>query len=576
MSWRNWRVGNDWRSNASATIFVSENTVFRPCGEKMSFVSNLPKGWQATDLGSLFELKYGKSLPAQARDGIGFPVYGSNGVIGNHSEPIVARGGIVIGRKGSYGEVHWSDGSFSPIDTTYFIDEFFDQPARYWFYQLKHLPLSELNRSTAIPGLNREDTYSLEILLPPLAEQQQIATKLDELLGQVDIIKTRLDTIPKVLNRFRQSVLSAAMSGNLTEDWRKEKSFNLEEQYNELLKLKTENQKKIERTSNHEILMDLIPKHWLISNFDNLFRFIDYRGKTPNKSAFGKRLISAKNIKMGFIQNEPVEYISEKDYIFWMRRGFPKNGDIFFVTEGHTMGCAAINDRTDEFALAQRTITLQPYGKLQTKFFLFIMLTGSFQKLVELNATGSAARGIKAAKLRGLPIPFPSIEEQTEIVAQVEQLFAFADQVEQRVKDARKRVNRLTQSILTKAFSGELSADWRAQNPDLISGENSAEALLAKIKAEREALAKSKPTKPRIKKKTGESMKPKNIVPIIEALKAAGQPLSSQDLLTQAGYPGDADTDQLETFFLDIREQLNAKKITRERKGDMEFFAIAE
>jgi len=195
---------------------------------------------------------------------------------------------------------------------------------------------------------------------------------------------------------------------------------------------------------------------------------------------------------------------------------------------------------------------------------------------LEACAPATAQKNINLKVLDELLLPFPPIEEQTEIVAQAELLFAFANQVEQRVKDAHKRVNRLTQAILTRAFSGELTADWRAQNSDLISGENSAEALLTKIKTEREALAKNKPTKPRTIKKTGESMKPKNIMPIIEVLKAAGQPLSSQDLLTQAGYPGDADTDQLETFFLDIREQLNAKTITRERKGDKEFFAIAE
>ena len=67
--------------------------------------------------------------------------------------------------------------------------------------------------------------------------------------------------------------------------------------------------------------------------------------------------------------------------------------------------------------------------------------------------------------------------------------------IEQRVKDAQTRVNHLTQSILAKAFRGELTADWRTQNPELISGENSAEALLAKIKAERVANKPQKKTK---------------------------------------------------------------------------------
>jgi type I restriction enzyme, S subunit len=79
----------------------------------------------------------------------------------------------------------------------------------------------------------------------------------------------------------------------------------------------------------------------------------------------------------------------------------------------------------------------------------------------------------------------PPSDEQTEIVRRVEQLIAYADQIEQRIKDAQARVNHLTQSILAKAFRGELTAEWRAQNPDLISGGNSTEALLAKIQAKR-------------------------------------------------------------------------------------------
>lgn len=92
--------------------------------------------------------------------------------------------------------------------------------------------------------------------------------------------------------------------------------------------------------------------------------------------------------------------------------------------------------------------------------------------------------------------------EQTQIVRRVEELFAFADSIEQKNNAALDRVNNLTQSILAKAFRGELTADWRTQNPELISGENSAEALLEKIKAERETQAGKKKTAKKGKIKT--------------------------------------------------------------------------
>ena len=109
-------------------------------------------------------------------------------------------------------------------------------------------------------------------------------------------------------------------------------------------------------------------------------------------------------------------------------------------------------------------------------------------------AAGGNQPNLNLNKVRDIPVLLPPIEEQTEIVDRVEQLFTYAEQIEQRVKDAQARVNHLTQAILAKAFSGELTADWRAQNHELISGDNSASALLARIKAERETIAKPKNT----------------------------------------------------------------------------------
>lgn len=91
--------------------------------------------------------------------------------------------------------------------------------------------------------------------------------------------------------------------------------------------------------------------------------------------------------------------------------------------------------------------------------------------------------------------PMPHYKEQTEIVRRVDQLFAHADRIEQQVDQALARVNHLTQSILAKAFRGELTEQWRKDNPELISGENSAEALLERIKAERAAKAPAKRTR---------------------------------------------------------------------------------
>lgn len=109
------------------------------------------------------------------------------------------------------------------------------------------------------------------------------------------------------------------------------------------------------------------------------------------------------------------------------------------------------------------------------------------QYCYSVKSDGVSQSNINAQKLIAYPITVPPLPEQHEIVRRVEQLFAYADTIEKQVNNALDRVNNLTQSILAKAFRGELTAQWRAENPELISGENSAAALLEKIKAERAA-----------------------------------------------------------------------------------------
>ena len=95
-------------------------------------------------------------------------------------------------------------------------------PPRYWFYQLQNLGLRNLNRATAIPGLNREDAYLESVAVSSINEQKRIADKLDSVLARVDACRDRLDRVPAILKRFRQSVLAAATTGKLTEDWREQ------------------------------------------------------------------------------------------------------------------------------------------------------------------------------------------------------------------------------------------------------------------------------------------------------------------------------------------------------------------
>lgn len=329
-----------------------------------------------------------------------------------------------------------------------------------------------------------------ELFLPPLAEQKVIAEKLDELLAQVDILKTRLTTIPTLLKRFRQSVLAAAVSGKLTEEWRG-RSFttNVDESLNRILEARNKAIEGKNQQSKAHLTQEEypIPNEWKWVSLDSLtLKIVDGTHHTPTYLDDGVPFISVKDIRNGRIDFTNTKFISHKEHLELSKRCFVEVGDLL-ITKSGTIGRTAIVSTEKSFSLFVSVALLKPASNLVNMHFIDIALRKWVNEIdVSSRVVGSAIKNLHLQDMRVLAIPFPSVEEQTEIVRRVEQLFAFADQIEQQVKNAQSRVNNLTQSILAKAFRGELTADWRAANPDLITGENSAQALLAKIKAERD------------------------------------------------------------------------------------------
>ena len=329
---------------------------------------------------------------------------------------------------------------------------------------------------TLQPNLSPKDLARLYTAFPPLAEQKVIADKLDSLLAQVETTKARLDRVPDILKRFRQSVLAAAVSGRLTDKDGDFTSIHVED------------------TWSHDVEGR---KHWKSFKFSEVVKVIG--GSQPPKSEFRHeaaasyiRLIQIRDYKSDkhivYIPLDKAKRFVSKDDVMIGRYGPP----IFQILRGL------------EGAYNVALMKAEPNPDLIDKEYLYWYLQNyKLYSYIEAASDRTAGQsGVNKKHLESYPILLPPLDEQTEIVRRVEELFAFADAVEQKAQAATERVNKLTQSILAKAFCGELTADWRAANPDLISGENSAEALLEKIKAEREALKPKKKTRAKKVKKT--------------------------------------------------------------------------
>ena len=165
--------------------------------------------WQTKRLGDVLQLNYGKSLPLKNRVEGPIPVYGSNGVVGSHNEPIVDKPGLVVGRKGSAGEVHFSRGPFCPIDTTFYVtgDDAPGTDLEFLFYLLRYVDLTRITGDVGVPGLNREMAYMEPVRFPiALPEQKKIAHILSTVQRAIEaqerIIQTTTELKKALMNKL--------------------------------------------------------------------------------------------------------------------------------------------------------------------------------------------------------------------------------------------------------------------------------------------------------------------------------------------------------------------------------------
>ena len=363
-------------------------------------------------------------------------------------------------------------------------------------------------RGGAMPNVSLGDLSVLVAPIPPLAEQHRIVAKVDELMSLCDqleqhsepqldahkqLVETLLATLVESENAvelatnwqrlaehfdtlFSGALTSTAGIGNGGGEWAidrlKDTILQLavmgklvpqnpeDEPASELLKkIETEKAKLLQEgmktkasdmLKNEELYIQT-PSNWQWIRLGNLAKFIDYRGKTPTKINSGIRLITAKNIRKGYIDKNPEEFISESDYDTWMTRGFPRIGDMLFTTEA-PMGNAATIDLKNKFALAQRAICFQWHVPTVSKFMLLQVLAMPFQSQLLDQATGMTATGIKASKLKEIPVALPPVSEQHRIVAKVDELFALCDQLKTRLQAASETQLTLTEALVEQAL----------------------------------------------------------------------------------------------------------------------------
>lgn len=301
------------------------------------------------------------------------------------------------------------------VDTTKILPDYF----KYYFQTNRFFENVKNNTQGSVRNsLSFKALADFNYLLPPIEEQEEIIKILDNINK---IIKLNEDKLLEIHN------------------WRMyiEKNIFLNG---------------IKKESNQQTEIGKVPVTWKISKLNEITEYVDYRGKTPKKVDKGIVLVTAKNIKKGYIDYEiSKEYIEEQNYDNVMSRGKVRIGDVLITTEAPCGNVAQVDN--ENIALAQRVIKYR--GKdniILNEYLKYYMLGSNFQSRLNRLATGGTAQGIKGSVLHQMLIAYPLIEEQKEII----KVLKFYDELEKIFNKKIIYYKQLKKALMQKLLTGKV------------------------------------------------------------------------------------------------------------------------
>jgi type I restriction enzyme S subunit len=369
--------------------------------------------WRTEKFRDIAKVVYGKGLPKKARNLEGdFPVFGSGGEVGRHSESLVNQPTLVLARKGSIGNTFRVKSPSWPIDTVYYLENVkLDLDYLYYFLTAQRFK----NTATTIPSLRREDLEKIDVSFPENEkEQREIVAVLEAQFTRLDAAIKSLKTIKAKLETYRQSVLKAAFEGKIINVFK-----------------------------------------WAKVNVKDLGEIVT--GTTPSttkKEYYGKDYCFFKptDLNSGYRVQSSREMLSSEGIKH--ARILPAKS-ILVTCIGATIGKTGLS-RT-EGATNQQINAVIPDKKFCPEFLYYFFISKKMQKQIAENASSTTLPLLNKTKFMRLELTVPfKIAEQENIVAEIESRFSVIDKVEEAVDSALLKADRLRKSILKAAFEGKL------------------------------------------------------------------------------------------------------------------------
>ena len=401
----------------------------------------------------------------------------------------------------------------------------FNEYVYYYLKAAKHIA-EERASGTTFREISGSAFGKLPFPFAPLSEQHQIVAKVEELFSELDNGIESLKKAREQMKTYRQAVLKYAFEGKLTKEWRirqkelgnspepaeklleritKERERHYQRQLEDWKKAceqaktagkksppKPKKQKELPPLKEKELAeLPNLPERWGWCRLGYLSYLIT-KGASPNWQGFNYvtdpnqiLFITSENIKNNYIDLDSPKYL-ENAFSLKQKNSILQYGDVLLNIVGASIGRAAIYNLNFNANINQ-AVSLIRLVDSSLRSFISIFLNTSFAtEYYNSKKVDFARANLSLVDVSNIPIPLCSKEESNLLASEIESRLSVCDKLEKTIEDSLKKAEALRQSILKKAFNGELTQEWREKHPELISGENSAESVLARIRAEKD------------------------------------------------------------------------------------------
>ena len=455
---------------------------------KITTEQQLPEGWKKYNLFDICRPKQWKTIAVKDLKNEGYPVYGANGIIGSHNEFNHEKETLLIGCRGSCGEIHISQPKSYINGNAMCLDELSDNILLYYlYYFLKGYNFKSIISGSTQPQITQIGLRKVEIPIPPLETQQAIVNKIESLFDEIDEGIGRLKTAAQQIQQYRQSLLKNAFNGELTKEWRSKHADALPSENELLAQIQTtreqhhaqqlanwqtavsqweQNGKEGKKPSKpkaptqavkfEENFADL-PNGWGVIRFENICDLIRNGISVKPEGESGTKIFRISAVRPFQLNLDDYRFLNTDDVGDFVLN----NGDLLFTRYNGTrnfVGVCAEFKSNEIYVYPDKLIrAVVNSTEINNTFLMYGFNTGISREFIESRIRTTAGQsGISGSDIKAIPVIICSLAEQTQIVAILESKLTACDQLAAELAKQLKQAELLKQAVLKAAFSGSL------------------------------------------------------------------------------------------------------------------------